>query len=158
MLRFCSGCVAGCFERMAGVFARARVFALPLSELARRTLQDEEDASAFPCRQFWHQRTSQPPQTWWDLDGLFQHVRQSCNKQQKRGQWLNELQNRVSADLPQDPPFHLRPKEHAPTDVTGLPLVKSKRWVAPSITSVLNPSAPILFVIGAVVSDRTPLP
>ena len=94
---------------------------LALANLARRTLhpEDQDGLAGFLGQQFWYDNATQ--KLWWDLDSVFQRLRESCHKLQKKYDWLKVVGNRASLDLAIAPPFL-----HAPTN-------ELNRWVCTTV-------------------------
>ena len=88
--------------------------ALALANLARRTLHPEDDSAVFLGRQFWYDDTTQ--KLWWDLDSVLQRLRTSCNKLQKKFEWMGVVKQRASLDVAVVPPFQHSFREGAPTN------------------------------------------
>ena len=74
--------------------------------LQRRTVCGHNSDGAFVSKQFWYEQAVET--VWWDLDLLYQAMRKSCNRTQKRCHWLTEFNRRVAMDMPiinRDLPF-----------------------------------------------------
>ena len=106
---------------MMGQRPLAGLQGLALANLARRTLhpEDQDALAGFLGQQFWYDNATQ--KLWWDLDSVFQRLRTSCHKMQKKHDWLKVVGNRASLDLAIDEPFL-----HAPTN-------EMNRWVCTTV-------------------------
>lgn len=86
------------------------------ADLQRRTVYDNDDG-AFLTSQFWFQPATET--LWWDLQLLMQTMRQACSKLQKKCHWLQVLNQRVSVDIPNEPPFQIRQKSNDNGEVSS---------------------------------------
>ena len=67
------------------------------STLQRRTIvHGHDEAGAFPSTQFWYH--GQSGTLWWDLDLLYQTLRQQCDRKQKKNEWLLSFNKEAAAD------------------------------------------------------------